>query len=133
MSDLMNTTLPLAGVTGLLEEITASQFNGEIKLDRETGQPTWKIGLSAKFEGLPRRVPLDVLIVAAEPPSIEIGTEVSLTSPTVAFWLLKNGKAGVTVRARDVVPASDPQPQVATAESAERRLPTKPQQGGEGK
>lgn len=135
MQALTNNPLPLAGVTGLLEEMTASQFNGEIKLDRDSGNPVWVVGLSARIEGLTRRVPLDAQVVAPHAPSIPIGSEVRLVDPTVTFWVLKSGKAGVTVRARAVEPLNPPTATTPTqpveGEAPRAGLPTKPQPQGQ--
>jgi hypothetical protein len=131
---LTHTPLPLAPVRGWLETIKASEFGGEVRVDRDSGAPLWVIGLSARLAGFPRRVSIDCLIASQQPPSVPIDSEVVLVDPTVTMWSRKDGKHGVTVRASGVVLASEVEVPLATAEPVERRagLPTKPQ-AGEGK
>lgn len=130
MIGLTNIPLPLAPVGGWLETMSASEFNGEIRVDRDSGLPLWVVGISAKFEGMPRRVSLDVLVASAQPPSVPLDSEVVLLAPTATMWSRKDGKHGVTVRAAGVVLASEvPSPAVAfpvVGEPGRAGLPTKP-------
>lgn len=96
MSGLVNVALPLAHVEGVLEDVTAAVFDGVQKVDRLTGLPIWRLGLSARLGGMPRRVSIDVLVASVDKPAVHLDTQVVLVEATAMFWSITGGKSGVT-------------------------------------
>jgi hypothetical protein len=135
---LKNVQFPVAFAAVWLEEITAATYDGSPRLDRDTNSPIWVLGVSAKLEGQARRISLNVQVVSEQPPSVPVDAAVVLVQPTLSYWVSKSGRSGLTVRARDVVLAPEPQPPVAASVAAEpvpgrAGLPTGKPQAGEGK
>ena len=111
MSELLkNVPLPLDLEEVWLEEITVATYDGSPRLDRETNLPIWRVGVLARFPGQVRRVSLDVMIVSEHAPSVAIDGPAQLVGATLTYWSSKSGRSGLTIRARDVVPAPESPP-----------------------
>jgi len=99
---------------------------GEIVMDRETGKPTYTIGVKIRVEGEDKADIIDLQVVG-EPVGIEEDDPVILEGFSARFWE-REGRAGMTYRATAIRKA-DETSKPADSKPAETASGTAPTQG----
>ncbi|MBR7835071.1 hypothetical protein KDL01_17480 [Actinospica durhamensis] len=99
--------------------VRADPTTGEIRTDRISGEPIFLVGILVKVVGDRRAYVLDVQ-VPGEPAGLHEGAPVVMTDLEAAPWE-RDGRSGVTYRAKSITPGSVPAaspPVAATAAEA---------------
>ena len=110
-------------------EVRSDPTTGEIRKDRDSGQPLYLVGVLVKVAGERRAYVLDVQ-VPGEPSGLVEGETVKVADLEAAPWE-RDGRSGVTYRATSIVPA--PVPGGAKAEPAPSAESATPAAGTSGR
>jgi hypothetical protein len=94
---------------------------GEIIMDRDTGKPTYVIGIKVRAEGEDKADIIDLQVVG-EPVGIEEDDPVAVEGLSARFWE-RDGRAGMTYRAVSIRKADE------ASKPAETASGTAPTQG----
>jgi hypothetical protein len=97
-------------------EVRSDPTTGQVRTDRDSGQPLYLVGVLVKVDGDRKGYVLDVQ-VPGEPSGLTEGETVLVSNLEAAPWE-RDGRSGVTYRAASIVPAPAAGSGAATAAPA---------------
>lgn len=98
-------------------EVRVDRATGQIRMDRETGQPTYSVGVSARYAGEKEAGVMDVQVVG-EPVGLVEGQSVKVYDLVMRKYTLDSGREGWSFLASAITPLTVAAPSSPEAPAA---------------